>query len=556
MNEGIASDRTSVLIVGAGPVGLALAGDLGWRGVPCTLIEKSDGRIEQPKMDLIGVRTMEFARRWGIADQVRDAPYPGDYPQDNVFLTGLNGYELGRERFPGRAFEPCPPQSPQKRERVPQDMFDPILQRFATSFPQVRLHYRTELVSFAERGDGVTATLRDDTGTRNIAADYLIGTDGAASTVREGKGIGMSGNPALTYTTNVLFRCRDFSALHDKGKAYRFIFIGPEGTWLTIVAIDGGERFRMSIVGTPDKVQHGEADIRSALNRAMGRDFDYDILSVMRWVRRELVADSYGSGRVFIAGDAAHLMSPTGALGMNTGIQDAVDLGWKLQAVLAGWGGPELLRAYEIERRPVALRNVRESSANLERMLSTRSRRPPPPELFQPGAAADAVRKDYGAWFTETMRHEWFMNGFHLGYRYDESPIVWPDGTPAPPLETSTYTQTARPGARAPHVWLDGDARRRSTLDLYGRGFVLLRLGAEAPPADGLREAARQAHVPLDIVALEAPEVLAAYQRRLVLVRPDGHVAWRGDAEPDEARAVIDLVRGAGTAKAKLEIAS
>src|SRR5436190_810852 len=279
--------HTPVLIVGAGPVGLALAGELGWRGVPCTLIEKTDGAIEQPKMDIVGPRTMEFCRRWGIADWVRDAPYPGDYPQDCVYVTGLNGYELGRERFPGRAQETCPPQSPQKRERA---------------------------------------------------------------------GITMSGNPALTYTTNVMFRCADFPSLHDKGRAYRFIFVGPEGTWLTVVAINGGDRFRMSIVGSADKVTHTEADIRNALTRAVGRAFDYEILSVMRWVRRELVADSYGTQRVFIAGDAAHLMSPTGGFGMNTGIQDAVDLGWKLAARVRGWGGRELLRSYEVERRPVAVR--------------------------------------------------------------------------------------------------------------------------------------------------------------------------------------------------------
>ena len=286
-------DTIPVLIVGAGPVGLALAGALCWRGVPCMLIERGDGAIEQPKMDLVGVRTMEFCRRWGIADWVRDAPYPGDYPQDYVFLTGLNGFELGREPFPGRAFEACPPQSPQKRERVPQDMFDPILKRFALSFDCVTLQYQTALVSFLEGPDGVQATLRDTrTGaTRTLTADYLVGADGGASTVREGAGIGMSGNPALTYTTNVLFRCADFPALHRMGKAYRFIFIGPEGTWLTIVAVNGGDRFRMSIVGTPDKVNHSEADIRSALGRAMGREFDYEILSVMRWVRRELVAD-------------------------------------------------------------------------------------------------------------------------------------------------------------------------------------------------------------------------------------------------------------------------
>src|SRR5262245_48454420 len=178
--------RTPVLIVGAGPVGLALAGDLGWRGIPCTLIEKTDGSIEQPKMDLVGVRTMEFCRRWGIADWVRDAPYPGDYPQDYVWLTALNGYELGREKFPGRAHEACPPQSPQKRERVPQDMFDPILKRFATSFPCVTLAYHTELVAFQEAPDGVRTTVRDPRSgaTRTITADYLIGTDGGGSFVR------------------------------------------------------------------------------------------------------------------------------------------------------------------------------------------------------------------------------------------------------------------------------------------------------------------------------------------------------------------------------------
>jgi 2-polyprenyl-6-methoxyphenol hydroxylase-like FAD-dependent oxidoreductase len=536
------TERVAVLIVGAGPVGLALAGELGWRGVPCMLIEKTDGSIEQPRMDMVGPRTMEFCRRWGIAEWVRDAPYPGDYPQDCVYVTGLNGYELGRERFPPRAEERLPPQSPQKRERVPQDMFDPILQRFVRGLPHVQMHYRTELISFTEREDGLVAKLLDQASGegRDVFADYLVGTDGGGSLVRERLGISMSGNPALTYTTNVMFRCPDFVSLHDKGKAYRFIFIGPEGTWLTIVAINGGDRFRMSIVGSADKVNHSEADIHAALQRAMGRAFDYEILSVMRWVRRELVADCYGTERVFIAGDAAHLMSPTGGFGMNTGIQDAVDLGWKLEAGVRGWAGRELLRSYEIERRPVAVRNVTEASSNLVRMLSTRHRRPPA-EIFLAGGAGDAARADYGRWFTETMRQEWFTIGFHLGYRYDNSPIVWPDGTPAPPFESSTYRQTARPGARAPHAWLpDG----RSTLDLYGRGFTLLRIGADAPGAQGIRDAAAQIGAPLTVVALDVPAVAELYQRRLVLVRPDGHVAWRADAEPTDAGALIDVVRG------------
>ncbi len=536
------SERVPVLIVGGGPVGLALAGDLGWRGAPCVLIEKTDGAIEQPKMDLVGVRTMEFCRRWGIVDWVRDAPYPPGYPQDYIYLTGLNGYELGREPFPGRGFEPCPPESPQKRERVPQDMFDPILTRFARSFPHVTLRYNAELVSFEETADGVQAEVRDTASgkTETIEAGIMVGTDGGASTVREALGIGMSGNPALTYTTNVMFRCKNFSALHDKGEGYRFIFIGPDGVWLTIVAVNGADRFRMSIVGSPEKINHTEADIRAALMRAMGRDFDYEILSVMRWVRRELVADSYGTDRVFIAGDAAHLMSPTGGFGMNTGIGDAVDLGWKIEATWRGWGGAELLRSYEAERRPVGLRNVAEASRNLKRMLATRERLPGP-EVFEPGATGDAARKTYGDWFAAIMRQEWFANGIMLGYRYDNSPIVWPDGTPAPPDETSTYTQTARPGARAPHVVL---ADGRSTLDLFGRGFALLRLGPDAPATGRLEQAAAERHMPLSTVALDEPDVFAAYQRRLVLVRPDGHVAWRSDAEPADAAALIDVIRG------------
>jgi 2-polyprenyl-6-methoxyphenol hydroxylase-like FAD-dependent oxidoreductase len=535
------SARVPVLGVGGGPVGLALAGELGWRGVPCMLIEKTDGSIEQPKMDLVGVRTMEFCRRWGIVDWVRDAPYPPDYPQDYVYLTGLNGYELGREPFPGRGFEPCPPESPQKRERVPQDMFDPILARFARSFPCVTLRYETELLSFRETSDGVHAEVRNATGqTEAIEARTMVGADGGASTVREQLGIGMSGTPALTYTTNVMFRCANFSELHDKGKGYRFIFIGPEGVWLTIVAVNGSDRFRMSIVGTPQKINHSEADIRAALKRAMGRDFDYEILSVMRWVRRELVADRYGTDRVFIAGDAAHLMSPTGGFGMNTGIGDAVDLGWKLEAVHKGWAGAALLASYDAERRPIGLRNVAEASRNLKRMLSTRERLPGP-EIFQRGAASDTARKEYGDWFAAIMRMEWFANGVMMGYRYDNSPIVRPDGTPAPPDVSHPYTQTARPGARAPHVFL-GDGR--STLDLFGRGFALLRLGSDAPSGARIEQAAAERGVPLASIALTEPEVLAAYERRLVLVRPDGHVAWRADAEPADAGALIEVVRG------------
>jgi 2-polyprenyl-6-methoxyphenol hydroxylase-like FAD-dependent oxidoreductase len=534
------NDIVPVLVIGGGPVGLALAGDLGWRGIACTLVEQSDGSIYQPRMDLVGVRTMEFCRRWGIVPAVEGSPYPRDYAQDNIYLTSLTGYELGRERFPGIGQAPPPKESPQRRERCPQNMFDPILRAFAASQNNVALRYRTRLVSFTQNADLVTAVVENaETGTREeIPARYIVGCDGARSLVRETLGITMQGNPVLTHTTNVIFRCPHLLSLHDKGKAYRHIFIGPEGTWATIVAINGRDEWRFSIIGGSEQRDYTTDDIKAAIRRAVGRDFEFEILSVLPWVRRELVADRYRGGRGFIAGDAAHVMSPTGGFGMNTGIQDVVDLSWKLAAVIQGWGGDRLLDSYGIERQPIGTRNVTEASGNLRRMLSV----PPHPDLLADTPQGAATREKVGREFSETMRREWFTLGAHLGYRYENSPICWPDGTAAPPDDPRAYVPTARPGHRAPHAFL---ADGRSTLDLFGRGFALLGFGADLGEAAPLLEAAQKRHLPLTFTAIAEPHIAALYERRFVLVRPDGHVAWRGDHMPEDALCVIDVVRGA-----------
>jgi 2-polyprenyl-6-methoxyphenol hydroxylase-like FAD-dependent oxidoreductase len=531
--------RTPVLIVGAGPVGLALAGDLAWRGVACTLIERTDGAITQPKMDLIGPRTMEFCRRWGIAEQVKNCPYNPEHPQDNVWLESLTGYEFGREVFPAPCDAIPPTQSPVGRERCPQDMFDPILRKWVEAMPAATLRYHTALLSFVEGKDEVKATLQNAAGEEEtVEADFLVGADGGGSTVRQGLGIKMAGKAALTYTTNVVFRCPGFWNLHDKKKGYRFIFIGPAGTWCTLVAIDGYDRFRFSIIGDETKRTLSDADVRALIVRAMGKDFEFEILSIVPWVRREMIAESYGTKRVFLTGDAAHLNSPTGAFGMNTGMQDSVDLGWKLAAVLQGWGGMRLLESYGPERRPVASRNVEEASANLRRMLSSRQKLSP--LVFEKGAAGDVARKEFGDLYTQIMKHEWFTLSIHLGYLYDRSPIICPDGTPAPTDPPMTYTQTARPGSRAPHVWL---APNVSTLDLFGREYILLKL-APSPDVSPLIKAAKQHRVPFRVVETTDQAVKDAYIAKLVLVRPDGFVCWRSDSLPDDPVALINLVRG------------
>src|SRR5712675_109400 len=464
--------KTPVLVVGAGPVGLALAGDLGWRGIPCLLIEQSDGSIYQPRMDLVGIRTMEFCRRWGLVGAVEASPYPRDVPQDNVYVTSLTGYELGRERFPSMGDAEPPSVSPQKRERCPQNMFDPILRDFAAAQPGVEMRYRVRLASFTQEHDGVTAEVENlAAGERErIRADYLVGCDGGRSLVRETLGVPMVGTATLTHTTNVIFRCPGLAGLHDKRRAYRFIILGPEGTWSTIVAINGTDQWRFSIIGGAEPRDFTTEEIQSLIRRAVGRAF-----------------------------------------GMNTGMQDAVDLSWKLAATLQGWGGPQLLASYDAERRPVGHRNVREAAENFRRMTSPR----PGPIILEPTPDGDRFRKKLGAEFAEIMRHEWFTLGVHLGYRYDPSPICWPDGTQAPPDDPNRYVPSACPGSRAPHVWL---APGRSTLDLFGRGFALLCFDADPVDVAKLVAAAARRGVPLIFRAIDHKAAADAYEHKLVLV--------------------------------------
>ena len=591
--------NADVIVVGGGPVGLALAGDLGWRGLSCILLEQTDGQILQPKMDGVNVRTMEFCRRWGLVDEIKACPYPASYPQDMVYLTSLNGYELGRETFvtpSGGPEEKRLGASPEVRVRCPQNLFDPILQRFAARQPGVALRFRTRYVSHAQDADGVTVQAQDSAGqTQVLRSRWLVACDGANSGIRRELGIGTDGLGVLTYTTNVIFRCANLFAEHTKALAYRHIFIGPEGVWATMVAINGIDQWRVQIVGDQQRRELTEAEIRAAIERIVGKPFTYEIVSVLPWVRRELVADRYRAGRVFLAGDAAHSTSPTGGFGMNTGIADAVDLAWKLAAVERGWGGDALLDTYDSERKPVAWRAVREASGNLRRMMSPGAH----PNLLAATYEGALERYEVGRRYSATMLREWYKLGIDMGYSYAGSPICWPDDTqptclpaldqPAPaapgavlrgalddgtpvapsllrewqrlalhvadgyPIQTEwqelppeavmIYRQTAAPGARAPHVWLDDG---RSTLDLFGTGFTLLRLGATAPAADALEAAAAALNLPLTVHHLDGDAVQRAYRRQLVLVRPDGHVAWRGDAWPAAGvTALLDRARGA-----------
>jgi 2-polyprenyl-6-methoxyphenol hydroxylase-like FAD-dependent oxidoreductase len=531
-----------VLIVGGGPVGLSLAVELGWRGIACELIEQTDGTIVSPKMNEVNARSMEICRRWGIADRVFNCPFPADHPLDVAFVTSLAGYELSRLRRPGRNTQGAPPESPHRMQACSQIWFDPILREFAGSFPSVTLRYRRRLEALEHTDGGVTATIADtEAGTREtVAADYLIGCDGAGSLVRRGLGIELIGEGTIGHPINLFFRAPNLTERCGKQPATFFLGIDQTGLWGNLRIIDPANGlWRIMVDATDGTVTPETVDRQFYLRRALGADVDVEWVDINIWRRRSALAERYGRGRVWLAGDAVHQLSPTGGMGMNTGVADAVDIGWKLAAILQGWGGPGLLDSYDIERRAVGARAVRMATAfykaceNFPKGSAM---------LAEDSATGAAERRRVGDELLRTVAPEFRTVGLQLGYRYEGSPICVPDGTPEPPDDPAEVTPSARPGSRAPHVWLrDG----RSILDLYGRGFVLLRFRG-APGSTSIEAAARTRGMPLKTIELDEADAAALYERPLVLVRPDGHVAWRADAPPDDALALVDRVRGAG----------
>jgi 2-polyprenyl-6-methoxyphenol hydroxylase-like FAD-dependent oxidoreductase len=419
--------------------------------------------------------------------------------------------------------------------------FDPILRAFAQSVG-ARLRHRCRLEAFEASPDGVVADLVDlATGARErVAADYLVACDGANSTVRRALGIKLDGDSVLGHPAHLFFRAPGLLERCGRESGTFFLAIDREGLWANIRVVDpANDVWRLMALDTDGHETAETLDRAGLLRRAIGMPLEVEWLGMSIWTRRAVVAERYGAGRVFLAGDAVHQLSPTGALGMNTGIADAVDLGWKLAAVLRGFGGARLLASYEAERRPVGLRNVAMAA---EFYLQH--------EAFEHGFASieddsdegRALRRRCGDALVRGVGRMFRTIGLQIGYRYEASPICVPDGTVAPPDDPETYVPTARPGARAPHVFL---ADGRSTLDLFRRGFVLLRLGADSADTAAFAAAAQSCNLPLEVVTLHEPAAAALYERRLVLVRPDGHVAWRGDEVPCDPEGIIDRVRGA-----------
>lgn len=540
--------ETDVCVIGAGPTGLTLALELAARGHGVTVIESRRGdQFSNPKASHISARSMEIFRRLGIAKTVRQQGLPDDYPNDGVYATRFNGLEIvrfpmpsRRERFNDAGFVDGNLPSPERAARVSQMFLAPVMVEHVRKHPGIRIVEGTRFESLQEDTEGVTATAADLASGEELTvrSRYLVGADGPGSSVRKALGIGLNGADNIVQCRSIMFRAPDLINRSAYPTAWMHWFF-IKGNWSSLIAIDGRELWLIHHF-VPPGMKAGDIDVDAATREILGvgDDFSYEIVSGEDWTGRQLIAEKFQQGRCFMVGDAIHQWVPYGGYGMNAGIADADNLGWKLDAVLRGWGGDGLLDSYETERKPVderMSRIVAEFARSLDENVDSDLLEQDTPE----GAKA---RKAFGERIYADNIRSMVPTGFNFGYCYSDSPIVIEDGEEPPPFSMGEYTPTTVPGCRLPHFWLEDGG---SLYDALPGGFTLLCF--EEGDFSPLTAAAGARGVPLSVLRVNPgrdfdPEV---YRQRLILVRPDQHIAWRGDQLPADCVGLIDTLRGA-----------
>lgn len=535
---------TDVLIAGGGPVGLALACELGRRGITAIVVESKSGLHVHPRSTVLSPRTMEYFTTWGMQDSVFDRALPADYPLDVAFTDHLVGREFGRFSYPSihdmrnataelEARYPSLTLSRFAKTIIGQNELEPVLLEQARSYEPIEVWFDKSVTSFESTSNDVVVTVDSTDGrTETVTARYLVGCDGGRSVVRKGLDMKMSGAGAVGSSVSIFFRAPELLKVVGKTPAFLFWTFAAGATG-SMIAIDGREMWVHSRHLMPGET-YENFDPEAAILAAVGQPIDVEVLSYWPWTPRELVADHYMQGRVFLAGDAAHLMSPTGGLGLNTGVGDVVNLAWKLQGVIEGWASPTLLATYEQERRPIAVRNSRESTHNRALMKDTMLSA----QQIAPDDEHGSALAELKASFPKHWKHFDGL-GLYLGEDYDGSSAVVPDGTEPVATDALTYDPVARPGRRLPHFWVEQGV---SVHDLLSPGFTILEAGAGLDVTSTLLSAFARFAVPASRVTLSS-EHRDRLGASVVVVRPDGHVAWRGDDVGDATR-IVETLRG------------
>lgn len=541
---------SAVIIIGGGPCGLMLAIELGRRGIPVILLEERISPARFPAANATQARTMEHYRRLGFAEKVRAQGLPPDYPTDIAYFTRYTRHELARFSLPSsRAAREMVKtltgswSAAELPHRISQMFVEGVLREEAAACPSVSIRAGWRMTAVRDTGTAVEVDAEHDGGLTTLRAAYAVGADGGSSPTRKALGYRYSGESGVV---------RDFMggrmfAIHFRSKTLYDVIPHPRA-WMYwtvngdrrafMATVNGTDQFNFHTQLRPGESENiSDAEAQGMFEKALAARHDIEIIARSAWnAGYTLVAEKFQRGRIFLGGDAVHLFTPAGGLGYNTAIEDAVNLGWKLSAMLNGWGGPALLDTYEVERQAIAKRNTSYARGFADSMgLFV-----PPPELEENSAAGEAARKLTGDHFNHHARFEFNIPGITFGGRYDGSPIVVFDGTAPPPDTVNNYEATGCPGGRAPHVWL-GDGR--SLYDKFGFEFTLLELGKERADLDPFRTAAAALNMPLSIVPIMTDEARDLYGADLALIRPDQIVAWRGNSSAGAAE-VLRLVSG------------
>ncbi|MDE2227900.1 MAG: FAD-dependent oxidoreductase [Alphaproteobacteria bacterium] len=543
-----------VVVAGGGPCGLMLANELGRRGVRTLLLTEKPSTTTFPQANATQARTMEHYRRLGFAAKVRALGLPPDYPTDVTYWTRFAKHELARFALPasGRAQDLARQlggswSAAELPHRCSQIYIERVLREEAEKHRSVRLQFGSRMTGFTDRGDRVEVAAEPAAGgaPRVVTGRYLIAADGPRSLARKALGISYLGESGAVreYMGGpqhaIHFRSRDLLGCIAGAKAWQYISVNRDRRGV-LLPLDGAQSFVFHAQLKPGETgrEFSDTEARALFFAALGAECDLEMVERRSWTAGyTLVAERFGSGRVLLGGDAVHLFTPTGGLGYNTAVEDAVNLGWKLAALVHGWGGPGLFASYEAERKPVAQRNTAYARGFADSVGLYQI-----PDEFEDGTPeGEAARRAAGAYLLAHARAEFDIPGVTFGARYDASTIIAGDGSSPPPDAANAYVPSSVPGGRAPHLWLDDG---RSLYDALGFEFTLLRLGKAAPDVAPFAAAAAARGVPLAVVDIAEDRARDLYETDLALIRPDQIVAWRGNRLPDDPAALLARVTG------------